>query len=44
MPPKPEKKTGPAKPKSTKSENEPFDAAEHKVIKKHNKQIITVNI
>ena len=44
MPPKHEMKTGPAKPKSTKSEKEPFDAAEHKVIKMRNKQIITLNI
>ena len=41
MPPKYEMKTGPAKPKS---EKEPFDAAEHKVIKMCNKQIITLNI
>ena len=41
MPPMYEMKTGPAKPKS---EKEPFDAAEHKVIKMRNKQIITLNI
>ena len=44
MPPKHEMKTGPAKPKSAKSEKEPFDAEEHKVIKMRNKQIITLNI
>jgi hypothetical protein len=41
MPPKHEMKTGPAKPKA---EKEPFDAAEHKVIKIGNKHIITLNI
>ena len=45
MPPKHEMKTGPAIPQSTKSEKEPFDAEEHKVIKmRNNKLIITLNI
>ena len=44
MPPKQEMKNGPAKPKSTKPEKEPFDAAEHKVIDMCNKLIIIPNI
>ena len=34
MPPKVEIKNGSKKPKTTKGEKEPFDAAEHKVILK----------
>ena len=42
MPPKQEMKKGSAE--ETKSEMDPFDAAEHKAIKMHSKHIITLNI